>query len=176
MPTVAMYRYTDARGTVHVVQHLHQVPPRFRDGAAKVEQPLAVEPGPTVIDEVSQTVVVGALSTRALAKGAWSDALHVPSAGIGLAVGLASGWLVGNLIGRARWVVRGLVTAGGMALAVAIYLAAVRYAVPAGHRLEDDGAAGLATPGALVDEAREAASRAEQRMRQQDATIERLGR
>ena len=141
------YRWLDAQGRLHVVSSIEQVPTADRAKASLV-------------------VLNGAESVSEYASGApaaWR--LDGVSFAVGVAAALVLGVVFRALPGSLRKLSRFAIVLGLAALAGAAYLGVVRRSVGM------PGAAALATPSALVEDARRAVENMNQRQKQQDEEI-----
>ena len=142
------YRFTDASGRVHIVDSLDRVPSSERAHAEKVE--LGAQAEPSALPFAARPT-----DFRSFALGAAAALLLV---------------LVFRYLPRTmRFVLRFGIVAGLAALLMGGYFSWIRRA--AGHT---DGA--LATPQALMDDAKGAVDKLNERMRAQDRELEDIER
>jgi hypothetical protein len=143
------YRWEDAQGRVHISSTLDGVPQSDRASSARIE----------LRGEES-------LSHYAAPRAP----LHVdwPSFAAGFGVAAIFGLVLRSLPERVRWVWRLAVIAGVGALLAGAYLAALRREAGLG-----DGSA-LASPAALVDDAKVAVKRMNERLEQRDEELRKI--
>jgi hypothetical protein len=148
--TEVYYRWTDADGRVHLVSSLDAVPLAVRPHVERLE--LGVRPAPSVVESVGAAATSGGAATWLLL-----------AAGVGIALIVASRFMPYGL----RW----LAKLGAIALVAALlgglYLGALRRSTGAGGSL-------LATPSAIIDDAKQAVEKINQRQKQQEEELRRI--
>lgn len=161
------YRFTDSDGVAHLVQSRGAVPEQHQDSAKAVRKGLPVHDTPKLLDELAQQRRKLADAHQALtrlrpAHASESAGLHPPSVVVGALGGLLLGVFV---LGRLRRALLKVALVAGLAGAAAIaYLTFLQQSA--------DLSSGLATPRQIVEQAREAAAVAEQRLRAQTERLE----
>lgn len=147
------YRWVDAQGRQHVVSSLDSVPLAERARAERVE--------------LSGAPVAPALELpRGASEPAWR--LEPGSFGLGFGAALVLTLLFRLLPSGWRGLTRVAVVLGAAALLTGLYLGALRRTTGG----SDAGA--LATPSALIDDAKAAVKKLEQRQQQQDQQLREL--
>ena len=147
------YRWVDGQGRVHVVSSLESVPPADRGKASVVE--LNSE------DSLGQYQAVGSASGNS-----WRPDWTSFTAGFGVALLLA---LVSRMLPNSwRWLWRVGLVLGAGALLTAAYLGAIRRSTGM------PGASALATPSALIEDAKGAVEQMNQRQKQQEEEIRKI--
>jgi hypothetical protein len=148
--TEVYYRWTDADGRVHLVSSLDAVPPAARARVERLE--LGVRPAPSVVERAS-----------AVASASSVGVLLLVAAGAGVALIVASRFLPHGL----RW----LAKLGGFVIVVALlaglYLGMLRRSTGTSDAL-------LATPSAIIDDAKQAVEKINQRQKQQEEELRRI--
>jgi hypothetical protein len=146
----AFYRWVDAEGRLHVVSSLDAVPANQR---AQVER---------------VTLTAHSAPPQALGLSASNWRLDPASFGIGFGVSLVLSLLLRLLPQGWRSLTKVAVVLGAAALLTGLYLGAVRRA--AGN----SDASALATPSALIQDARNAVEQMNQRQKQQEEELRKL--
>lgn len=152
----AFYRWVDAQGRLHVVSSLDAVPVAERAKAERVTLT-----GDTAIGSVPASV-----PTSAPAKAAWH--FDLGSFGIGVGVALAVALILRWMPGAGRGLLRVAVVLGIAALLTGLYLGSIRRATGA-----SEGGA-IATPSAMIEDAKAAVEKLNQRQKQQDEELRKL--
>lgn len=149
--TQAFYRWVDAEGRLHVVSSLDAVPAAYR---AKAER-LTLQPS-----------TPSGTGPRDSAAPAWK--LEPASFALGFGAALVLSLLFRALPGSWRGFSRVVLVAGVALLLTGLYLGAIRRA--AGSR----DAGPLASPSALIEDAKSAVEKLNTRQRQQDEELRKL--
>jgi hypothetical protein len=143
----SFFRFTDASGRVHIVDSLDLVPEASRANAEHVRYG-------------EETAVNGLPSVPGLA--GW----QIFALGFGAAVLI--GLLVRHMPGTLRLLVRLAIVAGVVALASGAYFGWIR------QTTQQPGTSPLATPGALIDDAKSAVEKMNARIRTQQAELKEI--
>jgi hypothetical protein len=157
------YHYQDEQGVEVIVARLEEVPIKYRAQAKRLD--MGKDSSPALPQEVRLEQPVFA-SGPVPPKEFWS-AIHWPSVALGAAISMAAGLVFALLLRRRS---RGLALLVGM---VAMLAAGVGYLTLLRRHL-GLGGAGLATPATILNDARGAAIRAQQRYDQQDKTLDQI--
>lgn len=144
------YRYTDGEGRLHIVSSPDSLPPEARAKAQQIEL---------------NATHVRAEHVIAPSSPALSFELQGFSFALGFAAALVLALLFRFLPSSLRFVSRLAVVLGVAALGAGLYLGMIRKSTGAA----DSGA--LASPGALIQDAKDAVRKVEQRRRDQEAEL-----
>ena len=145
------YRFVDEKGRLHVVSSLDALPRDQRAGAERVE----------LAPESALGRVPAATTERA-----WQ--LEPGSFGLGFGAALLLSLLFRLLPGGWRSVTRVAVVLGISALLTGLYLGSIRRATG------QAGGSALASPSALIEDAKSAVEKLNQRQKQQDEELRKL--
>lgn len=148
----SFYRWVDGQGHVHVVSSLESVP--------------AADRGKATLVELNGDESSGQYQTPGSAAFAWRPDWSSFAAGFGAA--LLVSLVLRMLPNSLRWVSRAVLVVAVGALLTAAYLGAVRRSTGM------PGASTLAAPSALIEDAKSAVERINQRQKQQEEEIRKI--